>query len=100
MGITNVKTKGVVVNLIQQKLDGKLLPSVFRDRSVSKNRFGHSAGDTEDRCSAAGHRERHVAGFTLERIELDPDLLDHPDDLLRGYDYIDILSAICMVIGS
>lgn len=40
MGITNVKTKGVVVNLIQQKLDGKLLPSVFRGRSVSKNRFG------------------------------------------------------------
>ena len=40
MGITIVKTKGVVVNLIQQKLDGKLPPSVFRDRNVSKNRFG------------------------------------------------------------
>jgi len=40
MGITIAKTNGVVVNLIQQKLDGKLLPSVFRDRSVSKNRFG------------------------------------------------------------
>ena len=40
MGITIDRTNGVVVNLIQQKLDGKLLPSVFRDRSVSKNRFG------------------------------------------------------------
>ena len=40
MGITIAKANGVVVNLIQQKLDGKLLPSVFRDRNVSKNRFG------------------------------------------------------------
>ena len=40
MGITNVKTKGVVVNLIQQKLDGKLPPSVFQAKAVSKNRFG------------------------------------------------------------
>ena len=40
MGITIAETNGVVVNLIQQKLDGKILPSVFRDRNVSKNRFG------------------------------------------------------------
>ena len=40
MGITNVKTKGVVVKLIQQKLDGKLPPSVFQAKAVSKNRFG------------------------------------------------------------
>ena len=29
MGITITKTNGVVVNLIQQKQDGKLSPSVF-----------------------------------------------------------------------
>lgn len=40
MGITIAKAIGVVVNLIQQKLDGKILPSVFRDRNVSKNRSG------------------------------------------------------------
>ena len=40
MGITIARTNGVVVDRIQQKQDGKLLPSVFRDRNVSKNRFG------------------------------------------------------------
>ena len=40
MGITIAETNGVVVNLIQQKLDGKLLPSVFQARAVSKNRSG------------------------------------------------------------
>ena len=29
MGITIAETNGVVVNLIQQKLDGKISPSVF-----------------------------------------------------------------------
>ena len=40
MGITIAETNGVVVNLIQQKLDGKLPPSVFQAKAVSKNRFG------------------------------------------------------------
>ena len=40
MGITIAETNGVVVNLIQQKKDGKLLPAVFQAKSVSKNRFG------------------------------------------------------------
>ena len=37
MGITNVKTKDVVVKLIQQKLDGKLLPSVFLAKVGTRN---------------------------------------------------------------
>ena len=36
MGITITKTNGVVVNLIQQKLDGKLPPSVFLAKTGTK----------------------------------------------------------------
>lgn len=37
MGITIAETNGVVVNLIQQKLDGKLLPSVFLAKVGTRN---------------------------------------------------------------
>ena len=40
MRLISAKIKDVVVNLIQQKKDGKLLPAVFQAKSVSKNRFG------------------------------------------------------------
>jgi len=37
MGIRITKTNGVVVNLIQQKLDGKLSPSVFLAKAGTRN---------------------------------------------------------------
>ena len=40
MRLTSAKIKDVVANLIQQKKDGKLPPSVFQAKAVSKNRFG------------------------------------------------------------
>ena len=37
---TEMRINPMLVNLIQQKLDGKLPPSVFQAKAVSKNRFG------------------------------------------------------------
>ena len=82
MGITNVKTKGVVVNLIQQKLDGKLLPSVFRDRNVSKNRFGIITKDMWYKLHPIPYR-RSKNDFACTRTVFCP---LGPDDGYDGYD--------------
>lgn len=39
MGITIAKTTDVVVNLIQQKLDGKLPPSIFWAKAGARNGY-------------------------------------------------------------
>lgn len=78
MGITIAKTIDVVVNLIQQKLDGKLPPSIFWAKAGTRNGYRTITKDMWYKIHPTPASLNATASISVRRRE--PSLLSQTTD--------------------